>query len=63
MSFNESVKMRMGDDALNIVELNNYKYDSALGLLITKLIPQNVGLLGFVIATFGSDCFIISSSS
>ena len=50
MSFNESVKMRMGDDALNVVELNNYKYDSALGLLITKLIPQNVGLLGFVIA-------------
>jgi SSS family solute:Na+ symporter len=30
--------------------VNSYKYDSALGLLITRLIPQNVGLLGFVIA-------------
>ena len=35
---------------MKIVELNQYKYDSALGLLITKLIPKNVGILGFVIA-------------
>ncbi|MBN2702909.1 MAG: sodium/solute symporter [Pontiellaceae bacterium] len=27
-----------------------YKYDSALGLLITKLIPQKKGILGFVVA-------------
>jgi SSS family solute:Na+ symporter len=27
-----------------------YKYDTALGLLITKLIPQNKGILGFVLA-------------
>lgn len=32
------------------VALNSYKYDSALGLLITKLIPRNKGILGFVIA-------------
>jgi len=30
--------------------LKSYKYDSALGLLITRLIPQNKGILGFVIA-------------
>ncbi len=27
-----------------------YKYDTALGLLITRLIPQNKGILGFVVA-------------
>jgi SSS family solute:Na+ symporter len=27
-----------------------YKYDSALGLLIGKLIPKNVGLVGFILA-------------
>ncbi|MBR4171873.1 MAG: sodium/solute symporter [Kiritimatiellae bacterium] len=33
-----------------VVADGSYKYDSALGLLITKLIPQNVGILGFVLA-------------
>ena len=28
----------------------DYKYDGALGVLITKLIPHNVGILGFVLA-------------
>ena len=27
-----------------------YKYDTALGLLITKLIPKNTGILGFILA-------------
>ena len=49
-SFNASVTDRVGEDMVKIVELNQYKYDSALGLLITKLIPKNVGILGFVIA-------------
>ncbi len=49
-SFNAGVTARVGADAVETVALNQYKYDSALGLLITKLIPQNVGLLGFVIA-------------
>ena len=48
--FNASVTDRVGEDVVKIVELNQYKYDSALGLLITKLIPKNVGILGFVIA-------------
>ena len=49
-AFNESVINRVGPEGVVVSEINNYKYDSALGLLITKLIPQNVGLLGFVIA-------------
>lgn len=49
-SFNAGVTARVGADVVETVTLNQYKYDSALGLLITKLIPQNVGLLGFVIA-------------
>ena len=43
-SFNASVTDRVGEDMVKIVELNQYKYDSALGLLITKLIPKNVGI-------------------
>ena len=49
-AFNESVINRVGSESIVVSEINNFKYDSALGLLITKLIPQNVGLLGFVIA-------------
>ncbi len=41
---------RVGEDAVKPVDLKSYKYDSALGLLITRLIPQNKGVLGFVIA-------------
>ena len=32
------------------VSASGYKFDGALGLLITKLIPKNVGILGFVLA-------------
>lgn len=49
-SFNEATLARVGDDAVVTEAINAYKYDSAMGLLITKLIPKNKGLLGFVIA-------------
>lgn len=48
-AYNETVVARVGD-GVETVALKSYKYDTALGLLITKLIPQKVGLLGFVIA-------------
>ena len=48
-AYNTTVTARLSD-AAETVELKSYKYDSALGLLITKLIPQNKGILGFVIA-------------
>lgn len=47
---NASVIARVGEGGAETVAVNSYKYDSALGLLITRLIPQNVGILGFVIA-------------
>jgi SSS family solute:Na+ symporter len=50
MAYNTAVTARVGEEALQVVELNQYKYDSALGLLITRLVPQNKGILGFVIA-------------
>lgn len=49
-AYNTAVVARVGEEAVETVELNQYKYDSALGLLITRLIPQNKGILGFVIA-------------
>ncbi len=49
-AFNAAVKLRAGDTPVKTVELKPYKYDSALGLLITRLIPRNRGILGFVIA-------------
>ena len=57
-AFNESVINRVGSESIVVSEINNFKYDSALGLLITKLIPQNVGLLGFEAALLGA---IVSS--
>lgn len=50
IEFNIAVKSRAGDHPVKTVELKPYKYDTALGLLITKLIPRNRGILGFVIA-------------
>ena len=47
---NATVIARVGADNVETVAINPYKYDSAMGLLITKLIPQNKGILGFVIA-------------
>ncbi|HKL20715.1 MAG TPA: hypothetical protein VJ904_02850, partial [Tichowtungia sp.] len=49
-AYNASVIARVGEDNVEDVTINAYKYDSALGLLITRLIPQNKGILGFVIA-------------
>jgi SSS family solute:Na+ symporter len=49
-AYNTAVTARVGEKDVQTVSLNQYKYDSALGLLITRLIPQNKGILGFVIA-------------
>ncbi|MBN2162093.1 MAG: sodium/solute symporter [Pontiellaceae bacterium] len=35
---------------IDVVTISPYKYDKALAMLITKLIPKNKGILGFVIA-------------
>jgi len=49
--YNEKVKSRVSDEkAIKVVEIHQYKYDSALGLLITRLIPHDKGILGFVLA-------------
>lgn len=49
-TFNQSVITRVGEENVVKSAINAYKYDSAMGLLITKLIPKNKGVLGFVIA-------------
>ncbi len=49
-AYNATVVARVGKDEVKEEEINPYKYDSAMGLLITKLIPKNKGILGFVIA-------------
>jgi len=49
-AYNSAVNERVGEASAETVTINPYKYDSALGLLITRLIPQNKGILGFVIA-------------
>lgn len=50
-AYNETVIARTGETGkTEKVAINPYKYDSAMGLLITKLIPKNKGILGFVIA-------------
>jgi len=49
-AYNSTVIARIGEDAVVSEDINPYKYDSAMGLLITKLIPKDVGILGFVIA-------------
>ncbi len=49
-AFNRSVIVRVGAENVDKKSINPYKYDSAMGLLITKLIPKNKGGLGFVIA-------------
>jgi SSS family solute:Na+ symporter len=49
-TYNSTVVDRLGEEAVVSEAINPYKYDSAMGLLITKLIPKDVGILGFVIA-------------
>ena len=49
-AFNESVVARVGEGNIEAKAINAYKYDDAMGLLISKLIPKNKGLLGFVFA-------------
>jgi len=47
---NASVIARVGEGNVVTEAINPYKYDAAMGLLITKLIPKDKGILGFVIA-------------
>ncbi len=49
-AYNAAVMARVGDENIERVTMKPFKYDSALGLLITRLIPQNIGILGFVVA-------------
>ena len=49
-AFNETVIARVGESSVTSQAINAYKYDDAMGLLISKLIPKNKGLLGFVFA-------------
>ena len=51
-NYNEAVAARAETAGLPVLKnsLVGYKYDSALGLLIGKLIPKNVGLVGFILA-------------
>ncbi len=48
-AYNKTVLARVGENNVQAKDIS-YKYDSALSLLITKLLPQNKGLLGFVLA-------------
>ena len=48
-AYNETVIARVGKDNVQSEDIS-YKYDSALSLLVTKLLPQNKGVLGFVLA-------------
>ncbi|ENG7517758.1 sodium/solute symporter [Vibrio harveyi] len=50
LEHNQQVVARLGEGNIVKEAINPYKYDSAMGLLITKLIPKNTGVLGFVIA-------------
>ncbi|MDK9782592.1 sodium/solute symporter [Vibrio sp. B172a] len=50
LEHNQQVIARLGEGNVVKEAINPYKYDSAMGLLITKLIPKNTGVLGFVIA-------------
>ena len=47
--WNASHKAQQNGDTIK-KELFGYKYDSAFGLLIRKLIPENTGLRGFIFA-------------
>ena len=49
-TYNKTVIARIGAEKVESKKILPYKYDSAMGLLITKLIPKNKGVLGFVIA-------------
>jgi SSS family solute:Na+ symporter len=48
--FNAATVARVGEENVVKSPINAYKYDDAMGLLISKLIPKNKGLLGFVFA-------------
>jgi SSS family solute:Na+ symporter len=47
-AYNMVVKKKNQD--YKVEAINPYRYDTAMGLIITKLIPRNKGILGFVVA-------------
>jgi SSS family solute:Na+ symporter len=50
---------KLANEDFKVHEINGYKYDAALNLLMKNLLPENTGLRGFVIAAlFGA---IVSS--
>jgi len=49
-AYNATVVERVGEGKVESKDINSYKYDTALSLLITNLIPRNIGILGFVLA-------------
>ena len=51
-AFNQKVEALAQEQGATVKkhELVGFKYDSALGLLIGKLIPHNTGVLGFILA-------------
>ncbi len=51
-AYNENIRLRAEMNGKNVVKkrLLGYKTDSALGLLIGKLVPKGFGLYGFIIA-------------
>ncbi len=44
------MQIQIDEMGLKRKAISPYKYDTAMGLLITKLIPKNKGILGFVVA-------------
>jgi solute:Na+ symporter, SSS family len=49
-AYNASVEARVGKENTVADSIKGYKYDTALGFLITRLIPHNSGILGFILA-------------
>jgi SSS family solute:Na+ symporter len=50
--YNEATRKAAIDNhaAVSIEKLIGYKYDAALGQLLSKVLPENIGLAGFVLA-------------
>lgn len=49
-AYNEAVRAKAGTDGVTVEKIIAYKYDTALGQLLGNVLPQGVGLVGFVLA-------------
>jgi SSS family solute:Na+ symporter len=49
-AFNDTVKQKAGENPVSTEKIIAYKYDTALGQLLGNVLPQGVGLVGFVLA-------------